>query len=100
MSVRKKTVVKPIFKLDSYEKSLEDNLNDEHLISIPDVAKEKELAQKAASSYIKKEARINIRLSKIDLEKIKEKAVYEGLPYQTLIASVLHKYACIINNKI
>ncbi len=97
MSVRKKTVVN---KLDSYEKNLEDNLNDKHSISIPDVAKEKELAQKAASRYIKKEARINIRLSKIDLEKIKEKAVYEGLPYQTLIASVLHKYACIINNKI
>jgi len=40
-----------------------------------------------------KEARINIRLSKTDLEQIKQKAAYEGLPYQTLIASILHKYA-------
>ena len=36
---------------------------------------------------------INIRLSSADLNRLKQKAAYEGLPYQTLIASVLHKYA-------
>ena len=94
MSIRKKTTVKkPIFKLDAYEKSLENSLNDEHFTSIPNVAKEKELSKKAATSYLKKEARINIMLLKADLERIKEKAAYEGLPYQSLISSVLHKYA-------
>lgn len=93
MKTRKKiTVKKPIFKLDSYEKGIEDALTDKHFGSVLDVAKEKELARKAATRYLKKEARINIRLSIIDLEKIKEKAVYEGLPYQTLISSILHKY--------
>ena len=94
MSTRKKTMVKkPIFKLDPDEQSLEDSLNEEYFTSVDDLAKEKKLALKAAARYLKKEARINIRLSKVDLEKIKEKAAYEGLPYQTLISSILHKYA-------
>lgn len=37
------------------------------------------------------EGRINIRLSTADLEMLKQRAVEEGLPYQSLIASVLHK---------
>ena len=47
----------------------------------------------AARRYMRKDARINIRLSGADLEMIKRRAVEEGLPYQTLIASILHKYA-------
>ncbi len=50
-------------------------------------------AQKAASGYLRKDARINIRLSESDLIMLKRKAAEEGLPYQTLIASVLHKFA-------
>ncbi|ACJ19319.1 hypothetical protein CbuK_2134 [Coxiella burnetii CbuK_Q154] len=42
---------------------------------------------------MQKDARINIRISSTDLEQIKQKAAYEGIPYQTLIASILHKYA-------
>lgn len=49
--------------------------------------------QAAASSYQKKSARINIRLSEADLDQLKMKAAEEGMPYQTLIASVLHKFA-------
>lgn len=49
--------------------------------------------KESAIAYLKKDARINIRLSHHDLELIKQKAAYEGLPYQTLIASLLHKYA-------
>lgn len=41
---------------------------------------------------LKKDQRISIRLSKQDLLGIQEKAVEEGLPYQTLISSVVHKY--------
>jgi len=41
---------------------------------------------------MRKDARINIRLSNADLEMLKHRAVEEGLPYQSLIASVLHKY--------
>ena len=50
-------------------------------------------AVETAKRYMRKDARINIRLSLADLEMLKRRAVEEGLPYQTLIASVLHKYA-------
>lgn len=51
------------------------------------------MLKEAASSYLKKDAKINIRLSSSDLLRIKEYAAYEGLPYQTLISSILHKFA-------
>ena len=46
----------------------------------------------AASATFIKERRINIRLSSPDLMDIQARALEEGLPYQTFIASVLHKY--------
>jgi predicted DNA binding CopG/RHH family protein len=52
----------------------------------------KRTAVRAARRYMRKDARINIRLSTADLEMLKQRAVEEGLPYQSLIASVLHKY--------
>jgi len=50
------------------------------------------LAREAAANYLKKDSRINIRLSGTDLDMLKRKAAEEGLPYQTLISSVLHKF--------
>jgi predicted DNA binding CopG/RHH family protein len=47
---------------------------------------------RAARSTLKKDRRVNIRLSQVDLEGIQTKAFEEGLPYQTLISSLLHKY--------
>ena len=47
---------------------------------------------KVARQTLRKDCRVNIRLSRTDLNGIQVKAVEEGLPYQTLIASVLHKY--------
>ena len=52
----------------------------------------KQTAVESAKRYMRKDARINIRLSAADLEMLKRRAVEEGLPYQSLIASVLHKY--------
>ncbi len=47
----------------------------------------------AAKNYVKKhETKMNIRISKEELEKIKQRAKLEGLKYQTFIKSVLHKY--------
>lgn len=45
-----------------------------------------------ARATFKKDRRINIRISSKDLEALQKRAVIEGIPYQTLIASVLHKY--------
>lgn len=46
-----------------------------------------------AKATFKKDRRLNIRISSKDLEAIQKQALIEGLPYQTLIASLLHKYA-------
>jgi predicted DNA binding CopG/RHH family protein len=53
-----------------------------------------EIARYAASATVTltKDKRINIRLSSRDLEDVQTRAAEEGMPYQTLIASVLHKY--------
>lgn len=45
-----------------------------------------------ARRTLRKNRRINIRLSQIDLEALQIRAVQEGIPYQTLVSSVLHKY--------
>ena len=45
-----------------------------------------------AHETLKKDKRLNIRLSSHDLEGIQRMAIREGIPYQTLIASILHKY--------
>jgi predicted DNA binding CopG/RHH family protein len=46
-----------------------------------------------ARATFKKDMRVNIRLSSKDLEALKKRALEEGIPYQTLMSSVLHKYA-------
>ncbi len=46
----------------------------------------------AAKTTFKKNRRVNIRISELDLELLQERAMIEGLPYQTLMSSVLHKY--------
>lgn len=45
-----------------------------------------------AKAMFRKDARINIRLSSKDLRGLQKRALAEGIPYQTLVASVLHKY--------
>ena len=80
-------------KLDQEEQELLESFEAGEWKSVPTLAKEKALAKKAASQHFAKDMRINIRLSSHDLNQIKQKASYEGLPYQTLIASILHKYA-------
>jgi predicted DNA binding CopG/RHH family protein len=62
--------------------------------SLKSVATRTELARlkAAARATAIKDRRVNIRLSSGDLRDIQAKALEEGIPYQTLIASVLHKY--------
>ena len=49
--------------------------------------------QAMARATFRKDKRVNIRISGKDLELIQERALKEGIPYQTLMASILHKYA-------
>jgi predicted DNA binding CopG/RHH family protein len=46
----------------------------------------------AAKNTFKKDKRVNIRMTELDLELLQERALIEGLPYQTLMSSILHKY--------
>ncbi|MFW5450792.1 MAG: CopG family antitoxin [Methylophagaceae bacterium] len=55
--------------------------------------KRKTLLSQTATASQKKDKRINIRLSSRDLFAIQRRAIKEGLPYQTLVSSILHKYA-------
>ena len=50
------------------------------------------MLQAAAEETFKKDKRINIRISSHDLESLQRRALEEGIPYQTLVSSVLHKY--------
>lgn len=59
--------------------------------SIQNFRDEKRKLEEAARNTLRKDKRINIRISSRDLEKIQARAAKEGMPYQTYIASVLHK---------
>ena len=78
-------------KTDAYE---QDVLSAYEKGKLKSVATKAELAKfkAAARATAIKDRRVNIRLSSGDLNDIQVKALEEGVPYQTLIASVLHKY--------
>ena len=60
--------------------------------SVPDAEAEKSRYRQGATDMLRKTRNVNIRLSENDLMRLKAKAIKRGLPYQTLIASVLHQY--------
>ena len=55
--------------------------------------KRKQYLQAVADETFKKDKRINIRISSRDLANLQRRALEEGIPYQTLVSSILHKYA-------
>lgn len=60
--------------------------------SVKNLAIEKRRAQDYARATFTKDRRLNIRISSRDLDAIKIKALQDGIPYQTLTASIIHKY--------
>ena len=60
--------------------------------SIPNVKEKMEAIKTAVKEKYNKRKAINIKVLESDLEKLKAKALEEGMPYQTLLNSVLHKY--------
>ena len=62
-------------------------------MSVKKLKSEKAKYQNYAKLTLGKSKNINIRLSEKDLQKIKSKAVTRGLPYQTLLSSLIHQYA-------
>jgi len=89
----KRKVNKNKTKLDREERELLASFEQNEWKSVKNLKKETESARKSASKTLSKDVRINIRLSSTDVSNIKQIAAYEGLPYQTLISSILHKFA-------
>jgi predicted DNA binding CopG/RHH family protein len=75
--------------LDSFEKS--------EWVPVTNLQKRKAELMRYARTTLKKDKRLNIRISERDLMELQRKAVSEGLPYQTYISSIIHKF---VNGKL
>jgi len=71
--------------------AIEDALDKGEIKSAPDFEKRKKELQQIAKNTLNKTRNINIRLTERDLYRLKAKAIEEGIPYQTLVSSILHK---------
>lgn len=80
-------------KLDAFEEDLLVSYEKGELKSTSPAKADLAKFKAAATATFIKDRRINIRLSSPDLMDIQARALEEGIPYQTFIASVLHKYA-------
>src|SRR5882724_10589314 len=78
--------------LDEEERDLLHSFEAGEWVSVPDFATEKRRLQEAARNTLAKSERITIRLTKPDLQALKQCAAKEGVPYHILISSILHKY--------
>ena len=79
-------------KLDKEERDLLNSVEVGEWESVPEVEGEIQRHREYARNTLKKDRRVNIRISSRDLADLQVRAVEEGMPYQTLMASVLHKY--------
>lgn len=82
-------------KLTKEEQELLDSVEAGEWVQVENFEEEKKLAMEAARNTLKKTKNINIRITELVLAKLKAKAQEEGIPYQTLVSSILHKY---VNN--
>ena len=80
-------------KIEANEKELLESVERGEWKSAGGGKRERARFSRSAKATFKKDRRLSIRLSSKDLEAIQKRALAEGLPDQTLIASLLHKYA-------
>jgi predicted DNA binding CopG/RHH family protein len=78
--------------LDGEEKEILESFEQGEWQSVGDKTRLAQL-RSYAKATLAKDKRITLRLSSFDLDAIQAKAIEEGIPYQTLISSILHKYA-------
>ena len=81
-----------MFELDKYEQEIEKSFDSDEWQPAKDSDNLKAVYSRYARNTFKKDKRINIRISEKDLLGLKAKSLEEGIPYQTLISSILHKY--------
>lgn len=68
------------------------SIENERWESVTDIEKRKKELKIAAENTMRKDKRINIRISERDFFELKKRAFEEGLPYQTFVSSILHKF--------
>ncbi len=79
-------------KLNKDEKEILDSFERGEWKSVPNLKTEIKKHQEYARKTLKKDKRVNIRISSKVLEELQAIAIEDGMPYQTLISSVLHRY--------
>ena len=79
-------------KLDKEEQKLLDSVERGEWKSVKNLGSEIKRHQQYARNTLKKDRRVNIRISTKDLEEIQTLAGADGIPYQTLMSSVLHRF--------
>lgn len=79
-------------KLTPEELELLASYENEEWQSVKNIQEQKETYRAYARATFRKDKRINIRISERDLIALQKRAIREGIPYQTLVSSVLHKY--------
>ena len=77
---------------DDEEKKLIESLEKGEWKSIANLQKEIKNSKQIAKTTLRKDQRMNIRISKKDLNALKIRAIEEGIPYQTLVSRIIHKY--------
>ena len=78
--------------LDNEEKDILESYGSGEWRSIKNAKKEMEKLRHYARNTLQKDKRISFRMSSKDLNQVQLIAVQEGIPYQTLISSIIHKY--------
>lgn len=79
-------------KLTNEEKETLDSFEKGEWIPVSDLSKRKKELAEYARNTLRKDKRLNIRISERDLIELQRKAVKEGLPYQTYVSSIIHKF--------
>lgn len=80
------------YVLDDEEQEILSAFESGELNSIPALDKQLNKHRKVAAATLKSDKKVNIRLASRDLMEIQKLALAEGIPYQALIASVVHKF--------
>ncbi len=80
------------YKLDAEEQDILDRFERGELRSAPGAEREIEAARQAARNTFNKTKRVNLRVTERDFMLAHSRAREEGIPYQTLLSSVIHKY--------
>jgi predicted DNA binding CopG/RHH family protein len=79
-------------KSNKEEKEVLGSYETDNWESVPALNSEKEWYQEYAKATFRQDGRVTVKISAKDMDELQKKAIEEGIPYQTLIASVLHKF--------